>query len=220
MSATPQFVSPTAVAEQVARSRILSAELRPLWEGARLSGPAYTVRCAPGDNLMLHAAIHRAPAGSVLVVDGGDASHAIAGGNVCAVAHRRGIAGLIVDGAIRDVQEIRELGFPVFARAIVPKPGVKEVVLPLQEPVTCGGVLVGPGDFVVADEEGIVAVPAADIEDVMEAVDKKARQEAAQSLDEWAAEHQAKVDSVLRAANSQLASNRNRSALGDPGSAV
>lgn len=200
MSAAPHPVSPTAVAEHVDRSQILAPELRPLWDGARLSGPAYTVRCAPGDNLMLHAAIHRAPAGSVLVVDGGDASHAIAGGNVCAVAHRRGMAGLIVDGAIRDVKEIRELGFPVFARAIVPKPGVKEVVLPLQESVTCGGVLVRPGDFMVADEEGIVAVPVGALDAVLEAVDKKARQEAAQSLDEWEAEHQAKVDAVLRAA--------------------
>lgn len=199
-TAWPPFVSPTAVAEQVDRSQILSAELRPLWEGARLSGPAYTVQCAPGDHLMLHAAIHRAPAGAVLVVDGGDASHAIAGGNVCAVAHRRGIAGLIVDGAIRDVAEIRELGFPVFARAIVPKPGVKEVVFPLQEPVTCGGVLVRSGDHMFADEEGIVAVPSASVEAVMEAVQRKARQEEAQTLDEWEAQHRAKVDSILRAA--------------------
>lgn len=150
--------------------------------------------------MMLHAAIHRAPAGSVLVVEGGDASHAIAGGNVCAVAHRRGIAGLIVDGAIRDVREIRELGFPVFARAVVPKPGLKAVVLPLQQPVNCGGVLVHSGDFMTADEEGIVAVPAERVEIVLTAVADKARLEQAQTLDEWETEHNTKINSILRAA--------------------
>ncbi|MHA7269207.1 RraA family protein [Arthrobacter sp. HLT1-20] len=200
MSALQEFVSPTAVAEQVNRSQILSSEIQPLWEGAKLSGPAYTVRCAPGDNLMLHAAIHRAPAGSVLVVDGGDASHAIAGGNVCAVAHRRGIAGLTVDGAIRDVKEIRELGFPVFARAVVPKPGLKAVVLPLQQPVNCGGVLVHSGDFMTADEDGIVAVPAERVKTVLAAVAEKASLEKAQTLYEWDAEHNATIDSILRAA--------------------
>lgn len=200
MSAFPQFVSPTAVAEQVDRSQILSAEIRPLFDGAQLNGPAYTVRCAPGDNLMLHAAIHRAPAGSVLVIDGGDASHAIAGGNVCAVAQQRGIAGLIVDGAIRDVKEIRELRFPVFARAVVPKPGLKAVVLPLQQPVNCGGVLVNSGDFMTADEEGIVAVPAEQVKTVLTAVSEKARLEKAQTLEEWDTEHNAKINSILRAA--------------------
>lgn len=200
MSASPQFVSPTAAAEQVERSQVLSSDIRPLWDGAQLSGPAYTVRCAPGDNLMLHAAIHRAPAGSVLVVDGGDASHAIAGGNVCAVAQQRGIAGIIVDGAIRDVKEIRDLGFPVFARAVVPKPGLKAVVLPIQQPVNCGGALIYPGDFMVADEEGIVAVPAAQLETVLSAVAKKALQESAQTLDEWNTDHDDKITSILRAA--------------------
>ncbi|WP_218712717.1 RraA family protein [Arthrobacter sp. BF1] len=200
MADPTSFISPTAIAEQVSRAQVLSPDIRPLWEGARLSGPAYTVRCAPGDNLMLHAAIHRAPAGSVLVVDGGDASHAIAGGNVCAVAQRRGIAGLIVDGAIRDVQEIRDLGFAVFARAVVPKPGLKAVVLPLQQPVNCGGVLVHAGDFLVADEEGIVAVPAKILESVLKSVSDKAQAEQAQMLDEWEAEHDEKITSILRAA--------------------
>lgn len=198
MNALPQSVSPTDVADQVTRTQVLSGDIRPLWPGAKLSGPAYTVRCAPGDNLMLHAAIHRAPSGSVIVVDGGDASHAVAGGNVCAVAHRRGIAGFVVDGAIRDVAEIRELGFPVFTRAVVPKPGLKAVPLPLQQPVNCGGVLVHPGDFIVADEEGIVAVPSADLDAVMAAVAKKSKTEQAQSLDDWETAHEQKIDSILR----------------------
>jgi len=198
MSSLPNFVSPTAIAEQVERSQVVSTGIRPLWDGARLSGPAFTVRCAPGDNLMLHAAIHRAPAGSVLVIDAGDASHAVAGGNVCAVAHRRGIAGMIIDGAIRDVAEIRALGFPVFARAVVPKPGVKTVVLPLQQPVNCGGVLVRPGDLVVADEEGIVSVPGDQVEAVLRAAAAKADLEAAQTLDGWERDHEEKINAILR----------------------
>ncbi|PYI66470.1 diguanylate cyclase [Arthrobacter livingstonensis] len=200
MSTLPEFVSPTAIADQVDRSQVLSAEIRPLWEGARLSGPAYTVQCAPGDNLMLHAAIHRAPAGSVIVVDAGDASHAVAGGNVCAVAQRRGIAGFVIDGAIRDVEEIRDLEFPVFARAVVPKPGRKAVPLPLQQPVNCGGVLVRSGDLLSADQEGIVSVPAASVDAVLKAVAGKAELEREQSLDEWETDHQQKINSILREA--------------------
>lgn len=200
MSEETQFISPTAAAEHVARTQVLSHEIRPLWDGARLNGPAYTVLCAPGDNLMLHAAIHRAPAGSVLVVDAGDDSHAIAGGNVCAVAQRRGLAGIIVDGAIRDVKEIHDLGFPVFARAVVPKPGLKNIVLPLQQPVNCGGVLVHTGDFLVADDEGIVAVPAKDVATVREAVSAKALIENAQTLEDWETDHDTKITGILRKA--------------------
>lgn len=200
MLLSSKAVSPTAVAEQVSLSQVFSNEIQPLWAGAKLNGPAYTVRCAPGDNLMLHAAIHRAPAGAVLIVDAGDASYAVAGGNVCAVAQKRGIAGFVIDGAIRDVEEIRALGFPVFARAVVPKPGEKNIVIPLQMPVTCGGVLVHPGDHVVADEEGIVSMPSGQVETIMEAVTRKAEHEAAQSLDEWERDHDEKITSILRAA--------------------
>ena len=86
----------------------------------RVAGPAVTVRCAPGDNLMLHAAIYRAEPGSVLVVESGDVEYALAGGNVCAIARRRGIVALVTDGVIRDLAEVREIGFPVFARGVIP----------------------------------------------------------------------------------------------------
>jgi len=99
---------------------------------------------------MLHAAIYRAAPGSVVVVESGDVDYALAGGNVCAVAQRRGIAGFVADGVIRDLGEVREAAFPVFARGVIPIPGVKKAVLPLNERVTCGGVAVDPGDVVVA----------------------------------------------------------------------
>ena len=163
----------------------------------RVAGPAFTVRCAPGDNLMLHAAIYRADRGSVIVVQAGDVDYAVSGGNVCAVAQRRGIAGFVVDGAIRDISEVRDIGFPVFARGVMPIPGAKKVVTPLNEPVLCGGVTVGAGDIVVADEEGIVVVPIARREQVLSDAQAKLAQEAEQSLDAWETEHRSRIDSIL-----------------------
>ncbi len=93
---------------------------------------------------MLRAAIYRADPGSV-VVESGDLDYALAGGNVCAVASRRGIAGFVLDGLIRDLGEVRELGFPVFARGVIPKPGVKRQVTTMAIAVQCGGVHVSPG---------------------------------------------------------------------------
>src|ERR1041384_899799 len=122
-------LSPTTLADVLERDRVMDIGIRPLWPGApRIAGPAYPVRCPPGDNLMLHAAIYRAPAGSVVVVETGDVDYAVAGGNVCAVAHRRGITAFVVDGVIRDLAEVREMGFPVFARGVIPKPGTKSAV--------------------------------------------------------------------------------------------
>ncbi|MEO6060787.1 MAG: RraA family protein, partial [Thermoflexales bacterium] len=155
-SAAFRHLSPTTLSDVLPRDRVMDFGIRPLWPGMpRIAGPAFPVCCAPGDNLMLHAAIYRAPAGSVIVVQAGDLDYAVAGGNVCAVAQRRGIVGFVVDGLIRDVAEARANGFPVFARGVIPIPGGKEGALPLNTPVVCGGVTVGPGDMVVADEEGI-----------------------------------------------------------------
>jgi regulator of RNase E activity RraA len=164
----------------------------------RIAGPAFTVRCPPGDNLMLHAAIYRAEPGSVIVVQSGDPDYALAGGNVCAVAHRRGIAGFVLDGVIRDVAETRELGFPVFARGVVPVPGTKKAALPLNEPIECGGVRVEAGDVVVADEEGVVVVPKDRQGQVLRDARAKLEKEASQSLDDWEAEHRARIAKALR----------------------
>lgn len=194
-----QYLSPTTLADVLTRDRVMDFGIRPLWDGMpRIAGPAYPVRCAPGDNLMLHAAIYRAPAGSVIVVQAGDLDYAVAGGNVCAVAQRRGIAGFVVDGLIRDVAEARANGFPVFARGVVPFPGSKEVVLPLNTPVVCGGVTVAPGDIVVADEEGIVVVPLAQAETILARAQAKAEKDGAETLDAWEAAHRARIDEILR----------------------
>jgi regulator of RNase E activity RraA len=171
--------------------------IRPLWNSPRVAGPAYTVRCVPGDNLMLHAAIYRAEPGSVIVVESGDVDYALAGGNVCAVAQRRGVAAFVVDGVIRDLGEVREAGFPVFSRGVIPIPGTKEKAGALGEPARVGGVLVHPGDIVVADEEGIVVTPAARREEILAAARAKLAKEAEESLDAWEANHRARVEKAL-----------------------
>jgi regulator of RNase E activity RraA len=192
-------LSPTTLADVLTRDRVMSISIRPLWAPMpRVAGPAYPVRCPPGDNLMLHAAIYRAPPGSVLVVEAGDVDYAVCGGNVCAVAQRRGIAAMVIDGVVRDVAETRSRGFPLFARGIIPIPGAKDAVGVLDGPVRCGGVDVAPGDVVVADEEGIVVVPAGRAEAVLAAAMARAEKDASQTLDAWEAAHRARIEAILR----------------------
>ena len=192
-------VPTTTLADVLSRDDVMDIGIRSLTgTPGRLAGPAFTVRCPPGDNLMVHAAIYRAEPGSVLVVDtGGDVDHAVAGGNVMAVAQRRGIAGFVIDGVIRDLAEAREAGFPVYARGVIPIPGAKAVVKPHNVTVRCGDVTVHPGDIVVADEEGIVVVPGARKDEVFAAARAKLAKDEAESLDDWERAHRARIDKIL-----------------------
>jgi regulator of RNase E activity RraA len=197
-ASTAQEASTTALADFLGREQVMDFGIRSLWTPVpRIAGPAFTVRCPPGDNLMLHAAIYRAGPGSIIVVESGDVDYALAGGNVCAVAHRHGIAGFVLDGLIRDLGEVRDLGFPVFARGVIPKPGTKNQVTLLGEPVRCGGVHVRPADLVVADEDGIVVVPSGQKEEILRQALAKAEQESIQSLDGWETAHRARIDQIL-----------------------
>ncbi len=192
-------LSPTTLCDVLTRDRVMDTGIRPLWTPIpRVAGPAYPVRCVPGDNLMLHAAIYRAEPGAIIVAQGGDTDYALAGGNVCAVAQRRGVTAFVLDGVVRDIAESRERGFPLFGRGVIPFPGAKDAVGILDGPVRCGGVLVSPGDIVVADEEGIVVVPAGQAEEVVKAAEARAEKDAAQSLDEWEAVHRARIEEILR----------------------
>ena len=191
-------VPTTTLADLLGRAQVMDIGIRPLWPGMpRVAGPAFTVRCPPGDNLMVHAAVHRAAAGSVVVVETGDVAHAVAGGNLLAVAQRRGISGFVVDGVIRDLAEVRDLAFPVYARGVIPFPGAKDVLEPLNAPVVCGGVTVHPGDVVVGDEEGVVVVPAGRREQVLHNARAALDAEAAVSLDEWEQAHRRRIDALL-----------------------
>ncbi|MGW5281263.1 RraA family protein [Streptomyces collinus] len=200
MTSPPGFhdVPTTTLADLLGRDQVMDRAIRPLWGPVpRVSGPAFTVSCPPGDNLMLHAAIHRAEPGSVIVVESGDLDWALAGGNVCAVAQRRGVAGFVADGLLRDLAEVRAMRFPVFARGVVPIPGAKKVVRPLNGPVRCAGVRVEAGDMVVADEEGVVVVPAARRVRVLAEARAKLAKEADETLDAWEAAHRARIDALL-----------------------
>lgn len=202
MNAYSKFVelSPTTYADALlGREQFMDMGIREMWpQIPRIAGPAYTVSCAPGDNLMLHAAIYKAEPGSIIVVKAGDVDYAMSGGNVCATAQQRGIAGFVVDGVIRDVAEVRELQFPVFARGAMPIPGKKNGPGTLQNTIICGGVQIEPGDIVVADEEGIAVIPFAQQDSVWEIGKRRAEKDEARSLDDWQIEHQAKVEKKLK----------------------
>jgi 4-hydroxy-4-methyl-2-oxoglutarate aldolase len=194
-----QDLSPTTLADVLPPGQVLAAAIRPMWPGMpRLAGFAYTVRCGVGDSLMLHAAIYRAPPGTIVVVEAGDAEFALAGGNVCAVAQKRGILGFVVDGSIRDIAEIRAIRFPVFARGVIPVAAGKNAIGTLNTAVCCGGVVIRPRDVLVADEEGIVVIPAAALESTLQAATRKAAKESTQTLAAWEAEHRTRIERLLR----------------------
>lgn len=132
---------------------------------APMAGPAFTLRVHTADILMVAKALSLCPKGHVLVIDGqGERNTAVWGGLTTMAAQRKGLAGVVIDGAIRDAADIRGSKLPVFARAIVPNAGGAEYRGVVGEPVQCGGVVVCPGDWVVGDEDGVVVVPRAKIE--------------------------------------------------------
>lgn len=145
----------------------MDAEIKPLSPEMKLAGPAFTVRCYPGATWAMEQALELASPGDVLVVDGGGAADAILmGGLMSTRMQQRGVAGVIVDGAVRDVDEIIRLGFPVFSRAVCPRAGTFAEIGEWQTTVCCGRIPVTPGDWIVADRLGAVVVPVAQIEDV------------------------------------------------------
>lgn len=195
-----QGLATTAIADIIDLSCVMRYALHPLWPDiGRIAGPAFTVRTARHDNLMLHAAIYRAEPGDVIVVEAGDDAMAVAGGNVCAIAQKRGVAGFVIDGVIRDIGESRDKNFPLFARGRSPIPGSKEGPGEINHPIRCGGVVVQPGDVVIADDEGIVVVPLAKAEEVLKKAQAKADADSKTSLEAWEKNHRSKIDATLKA---------------------
>lgn len=143
--------------------------IRPLSLAMRLAGPAFTVRCYPGATWALEQALELAEPGDILVVDGGGRPDVILMGALMSTrAKARGLAGAVVDGAVRDVGDIIRLGFPVFSRHICPRAGTFDQIGDWQQPVTVGGVIIHPGDWIIGDESGVTAVPAASLARVAE----------------------------------------------------
>jgi len=156
----------------------MRARIRAAWPGARLAAPAFPVQCTPGDNLAIHAAVARAEAGDALVVDVGDFRELGYWGEVLTTgAQARGLAGLVIDGGVRDTLEIQAHGFPVFSTMTALRGATKNRPGSIWMPITCGGVPVEPGDWVVGDADGVVIVPGASLREVIDAGRARAAKE-------------------------------------------
>ncbi|WP_366249548.1 RraA family protein [Terribacillus aidingensis] len=136
--------------------------------GTHIFGSALTVKTHPSDNLMVHKAMDLAKPGDVIVVDAcGDMGNAILGELMCHYAKTKNIAGFIVDGPVRDLYSIAEMGFPVFAKGGSPRGPYKEGPGEINTVISCGNVSVSPGDIVVGDDDGVVVIPKSDAEDIL-----------------------------------------------------
>jgi 4-hydroxy-4-methyl-2-oxoglutarate aldolase len=169
----------TATLHESGAHATLTPEIRMLSGDCRLAGSALTVICHPGDNLMIHVAVARAQAGAVLVAQCHDASYGVWGEVLTVAAMARGIAGLVVDGSVRDLGAIRRLGFPVFARGTALRGTTKSVRGAVGVVTTCGGAPVWLGDLIVADESGIVVIRSQEVGQVLARAEERCRKEAA-----------------------------------------
>ena len=168
--------SASTLHEAQGRTGALPCAIQPLVRGMKVRGPAFTVETAPGENLMVHAAIVRAPPGSVLVVATGyqpGFEYTYWGDIMTTAAQAKGLAGLVIDGCVRDVDEIVASGFPVFSRGPSMLGPGKGYAGSINEPVRIGAVTVQAGDLVVGDTDGVVVVPAASLEATLAAAEKR-----------------------------------------------
>lgn len=160
-------------------ARSVDAPLRALTASMALAGPARTVRCRPGDNLALHLAIAGARPGEVLVVDYGSSLGSGPFGEIMALAcHMRGIAGLVIDGAVRDSAQIADLGFPVFARGLNIRGTTKQDRGALDVTLKIGSAQIAPGEIILADADAILVLAAEDLSGALAAATARAENEA------------------------------------------
>jgi RraA family protein len=154
--------------------------LRPFHRPKAMAGTAVTVRTRGGDNLAIHRAFDYCRPGDVLVIDGaGELTQALMGEIMTSFAESLGLQGLVIDGAIRDVSALSQRNFPVYARGVTHRGPYKNGPGEINVPVTVGGMVVNPGDIVVGDEDGVLAIAPADVETVIAGARKQAAKEAA-----------------------------------------
>lgn len=158
--------------------RPLHSRIRPAWRGARLAAPVFTAQCEPGDNLAVHVAVARAPAGSALAVDASALPERGYWGEVLTTAAQsRGLAGLVIDGGVRDVAALEAHGFPVFSAGLALPGATKNRGGCIGGPIEIGGVALRSGDWIVGDADGATAVAAERLEEVLAAARARAARE-------------------------------------------
>ncbi len=166
------------VSDSMHRMTAGGSRLRPMHRQGLLAGPALTVKARPGDNLMLHYALDIAEPGDVLVVDaGGDLSNALIGEMMVAYAVKRGVAGIVINGAIRDAANIGAGDFPLFAAGISHRGPYKDGPGEINVPIAIDGMVIEPGDLVIGDDDGLLCVP---YDHVAEVYDRAAAKHAAE----------------------------------------
>lgn len=164
--------------EAMGRRGALNPEIKPIVRSMKTCGQALTVRCHTGDNLMLIKAISMARPGDVIVADMGAAEDSGPFGEVLAVeCVTKGIAGLVLSCAVRDSREIEKLGFPVFSNGLCIKGTAKATLGTINQPISCGGQIVSPGDIVVGDADGVVIVPREEAKEVLKAAKARTKKE-------------------------------------------
>lgn len=167
-------VACSILADVSGRRGSLDGRIKSLAPSMKLCGPAFTVEVRPGDNLMIHAALVLAQPGDVLVIDGkGCSTAALMGELMCAHAQAAGLAGVVIDGSVRDLHELKNGTLPVFACASNPNGPTRQLAGRIGHPVSVGGVAVQPGDLVAGDDDGVVVLPAAGVVQALRDAEKK-----------------------------------------------